>query len=109
VYDGNIMHKAGCREMAGHNVSEGIEPRNIVVVAGRTLICEVDSNIFAVLVRHLCRTGVVVHGRSLNGIIRNLGDPAFSTICGKGMQVRSGVCLDGVSGVGAVHSSGVAG
>jgi hypothetical protein len=43
------------------------------------------------LVRHLCRTGVEVHGRPLNGIIRNLGDPAFSTISGKGMQVRSGV------------------
>lgn len=79
MYDGNIMHKAGCREMEGHNASEGIEPRNIVIVAGRTLACESDSNTLSVLVRMMYRTGVVDHGRPSNGIIRNLGDPAFST------------------------------
>jgi len=63
--------------MEGHSASEGMEPRNAFVVAGRTLTVEVGNSPRAViLVRHEGRTGVRDHGRPSQGIVRNLGDPA---------------------------------
>ena len=54
------------------------------------------------------RTGVGDHGRPLQGIARNLGDPAPSGD-GNRRRAKSEDGGDGVPGVGSAHSSGVTG
>lgn len=80
MYDGNGIHEADRWEIAGHNASEGIEPRNNPSSgeADSVHLLESSKLLGAVWLYTVVRPGVLDHGMLLQGFIRNLGEPVCS-------------------------------